>query len=630
MNLSTTYLCFLFICLAQVMAAQDSTNYEVSKLNISLDQKDVMLTSLLPNGAITLTPILEDYISSWTLTEADGQFPVKLQTSSLNFKDHTTEALDIQKISYAQLGTFCFNSSDSALVFSALSGGKSSIYYQPKGEKPEIILSGSHKTQYYHPFLSTDGSQLFYSSNAGNFTDNYDLFYINLEGGKWSAPVRLNNIINTEENELFPTWYEDTLYFSVKEKESQKLALFYSARKDQYKSRKRLTSPFNSTSDDFLLHKKTGGTFYVTSNRQEKRDFPYLIRKTSPPVNDTMVITGYLACTGNRISNIPITLKTALGLYVDDDITDDQGNFTLQADKQIKKYKLKLEKDDPRIRDCATLYITDPDGNVIQKITTNAEGEFVFETLAPDDINALNLKPLEDESLLQIELNGQIYENEIGDIGDGEPVYIYSESGEMTALTYTSEEGKFNFSDLAPEAEYIFKLDNSLKNLKINIIKDFQVIPIPVINNEATYERISKENALNLIDETGRTITVEKNEFFSLQNILYEFDSDQLTSDSKNELKRLAQFIFNNESIDIELTSHTDSRGGEDYNLALSQKRALSAIAYLKTLGVPENRMTGYGVGEKDLLNGCIDGINCTEEEHALNRRTEIRILTDE
>ncbi|MFK7755766.1 MAG: OmpA family protein [Flavobacteriales bacterium] len=621
------FISICFICVVQVLSAQDSSNYELTRLKLNLDQKDVILTSLLPDGGITLTPTLEDYISSWTLDEADSQFPTTLKAQAPDFNSAENSLLNLDISEHAEIGTVCFNSSDSALVFSAISGGKSSIYYQKKGTKPEVILSGSPDAQYFHPFLSEDGSQLFYTSNEGNFKDNYDLFYINLEGGKWTAPARLNDIINTQENELFPTWYDDTLYYSVKAAESQILNLYSSAKLDQYKSRTLLRSPFNSSSDDFLLHKKSNTLFYVTSNRTGQRDFPFLIKKTIP-VNEEMVVMGYLACSGNRISNIPITLKNALGAFIDNDTTNSIGNFMLTSSKQIKSYKLKLEKNDPRIKDCATLYLTDKDGNVIQKITMNDEGEFIFEMLSPDDINALNLKPLEDESLLQIELNGQIFENEPGDVGAGEPVYIVSETGEAKALTYTSTEGKFTFPDLAPEAEYRLKLDNSLKNFSINIIKDFQIIPIPVLNNEATYERISKENALELVDETGRSITVKKNEFFSIQNILYEFDSDQLASESEEVLKRLAQFIFNNAGIDIELTSHTDSRGGEDYNLMLSQKRAASAIDFLKTLGVPENQMTGYGVGEKDLLNGCVDGVNCTEKEHALNRRTEIRILS--
>ncbi len=619
---------FIFSIISET-GAQDSVAYEMRKLNLNMQQPEIILTSLLPNGGITLTPFLEDYISSWTQDLADTQIPILLSTPEIDFNKPELLPLELDISDFAEIGTVCFNATDSATVFSAITNGKSSIYYQNKNGKPEVILAGSLNAQYFHPFLSTDGSQLFYTSNEGNFSDNYDLFFLNLENQKWGKPNRLSNITNTLENELFPTWYDDTLYFSVQDSITQVLTLFSSAKKDQYKSKVRLEAPFNSSSDDFLLHKKSSNLYYLTSNRLGQKDYPFLIQRIIPE-NKEMIITGYLACSGNRISNIPITLKNRLGLFIDNDTTDLNGNFALTSAKQVKSFKLKLEKNDPRIKDCATLYLTDKDGNVIQKITMNDEGEFTFEMLSPDDISALNLKSLEDESLLQIELNGQVYEKEPGDVGSGEPVYILSESGQTKAITYTSEEGRFAFSDLSPEAKYRFKLDNPLKDFQINIINEFQVIPIPILNNEAVYERITKENSLELLDDAGRTITVEKNEFFSLQNILYEYDSDTLTTDSKKVLDRLAQFIFNNPEINIELTSHTDSRGGEDYNLNLSQKRAVSALAYLKTLGVPEARITGYGVGEKDLLNGCMDGVKCTEEEHALNRRTEIRILTND
>ena len=78
----------------------------------------------------------------------------------------------------------------------------------------------------------------------------------------------------------------------------------------------------------------------------------------------------------------------------------------------------------------------------------------------------------------------------------------------------------------------------------------------------------------------------------------------------------------------IELSSHTDSRAPDDYNMALSQRRAASAVAYLVSKGITKNRMIAKGYGETRLVNKCANGVPCSEAEHQLNRRTEVKILS--
>ena len=78
--------------------------------------------------------------------------------------------------------------------------------------------------------------------------------------------------------------------------------------------------------------------------------------------------------------------------------------------------------------------------------------------------------------------------------------------------------------------------------------------------------------------------------------------------------------------MEINLISHTDARGNAEYNISLSQQRANTAREYLISKGVAENRVIAKGIGEEELLNGCLDGIDCSEEMHSINRRTEIVI----
>ena len=99
-----------------------------------------------------------------------------------------------------------------------------------------------------------------------------------------------------------------------------------------------------------------------------------------------------------------------------------------------------------------------------------------------------------------------------------------------------------------------------------------------------------------------------------------------LRPESKSSLDKLAEFIIYND-LKIELSAHTDSRGSSSYNQRLSQARAQSCVDYLISKGVRKDRILAKGYGETMLVNKCKDGVQCSEEEHQENRRTEVRIL---
>ncbi|MEL6925862.1 MAG: OmpA family protein, partial [Bacteroidota bacterium] len=74
------------------------------------------------------------------------------------------------------------------------------------------------------------------------------------------------------------------------------------------------------------------------------------------------------------------------------------------------------------------------------------------------------------------------------------------------------------------------------------------------------------------------------------------------------------------------LGSHTDARGTTEYNRDLSQRRANQAVQYIISRGIQAHRITASGYGESQLTNRCADEVNCNEQEHQRNRRTEVRI----
>jgi outer membrane protein OmpA-like peptidoglycan-associated protein len=126
------------------------------------------------------------------------------------------------------------------------------------------------------------------------------------------------------------------------------------------------------------------------------------------------------------------------------------------------------------------------------------------------------------------------------------------------------------------------------------------------------------------------TIWVEKVEVgqkFVLENIFYDYDKWDILPESEVELNKLITVLNDNPSWKVELGSHTDARGSDSYNEILSQKRSDSAVDYIIKNGISKDRIIAKGYGESQLINHCKNGVECPDEVHRQNRRTEFKIL---
>lgn len=112
-----------------------------------------------------------------------------------------------------------------------------------------------------------------------------------------------------------------------------------------------------------------------------------------------------------------------------------------------------------------------------------------------------------------------------------------------------------------------------------------------------------------------------------LENIYYDFDKHNIRPDAAEILDRLVKIMQDYPTLKIELSSHTDSRGSDAYNMGLSQRRARAAVTYLVSRGIAEDRMVAKGYGETRLVNDCGNGVSCSREKHQANRRTEVTVL---
>jgi outer membrane protein OmpA-like peptidoglycan-associated protein len=110
--------------------------------------------------------------------------------------------------------------------------------------------------------------------------------------------------------------------------------------------------------------------------------------------------------------------------------------------------------------------------------------------------------------------------------------------------------------------------------------------------------------------------------------IFFDFDKSSIRKDAAEALDKLVDVLNANKSIIIRIEAHADSRGSDEYNLKLSDRRAKSSRDYLVEKGIhPDRIVSAKGFGESKLVNECGDGIECSEAAHQLNRRSEFIIL---
>ena len=122
--------------------------------------------------------------------------------------------------------------------------------------------------------------------------------------------------------------------------------------------------------------------------------------------------------------------------------------------------------------------------------------------------------------------------------------------------------------------------------------------------------------------------TYSTEEPIELGNIFYDYNDDKILPASEPDLSYLLELMNDYNDMVIELSSHTDARGVDDYNQRLSQRRAESARNWLLARGISPERIKAVGYGETQIRNQCTNGVECTDDEHRYNRRTEFRIIS--
>ena len=223
-------------------------------------------------------------------------------------------------------------------------------------------------------------------------------------------------------------------------------------------------------------------------------------------------------------------------------------------------------------------------------------------------------------------VKGWVYEADGYELTDAE-VYIVGSDGTNLKLGVMPD-GSFE-TKVSPSVDYIF----------LATCKGYLNM-----NNQLTTDTITTDYQYVLqfpLSSTSVPVLV--------RNVFFEFDKSDITPESAIAIERLVTMLNDNPTITIELSAHTDSRGNDNYNQRLSQRRAEAVVNYLIDRGIEKERLTPVGYGESmpkvvnrkltethpflkegDVLSDELISKFTLEQQdscHALNRRTQFRVL---
>ena len=503
-----------------------------------------------------------------------------------------------------------------------------------------------------HPALSADGTSLYFASNRLGGLGGMDIYQSKFKAGQWSIPINLGNKINTPGNEIFPFIHDDgTLYFASDGLGGLGgLDIFSSIEQTstEWEQPVNIGTPFNTSKDDFAFVLNTTGTEGYFSSAREGgigKDDIYSFKiddkdQLGRKIKVTLCV--YDKLSEKRLRNAQVTISKK---QIDKNKETEELSLRLIESAVESEYIIKLAKE-------GTL----PENNKDLKIITDANGEFTFEVLAnqhyyfdlqkdgylpveypwfskQEDINQ-KLEwciPLEKRACLN--LKGRAINKKYETFMPNVKVTLVNLCDGAVSETWTDDKGVYAFFCIKCNCDY------EIKGQKEKFRTAFQTTSSLNVNcfNGSTLKAnllmiLGQDLSNPSIDENTlpsdiATIDLKVGQVIELKKLYYDFDKYYIKEGAQESLDEVVTLMDKYPSLIIELSAHTDARGTRNYNQWLSRKRAKSASQYIINRGIDAWRLHPKGYGEVRLRNNCADDIDCTEEAHQYNRRTEIKIL---
>ncbi len=494
-----------------------------------------------------------------------------------------------------------------------------------------------------YPSLSPDGNKLFFCSDMPGGLGGFDLYVSEKGPDGWRTPRNLGPNINTEKQEVFPYMsLSGSLFFSSNGRTVSKGGL------DIYFVNNPLTSPdevinldepFNSPKNDYSLiiddESKTG---FFTSDREKgygKDDIYRFIAErgldgiSKPEINPTS-ITVLDHKTGKPIQGASIRI-----LQPSDD------GFIGGSSKDFYTFDLTAVQDQPNALSLQLVRKGEDDMGAPDHLS-NAEGKaqhdfiryksYLILVSTPGYQTSERLISVDTEENLKLDFKmreappclrtgGMVATQEFGTrIFNATIKLVHKISGHIEKV-HTNRNGEFDIC-LPLEGDYVGYVEREgflNDNFEVKITKGVAPFPYSEVRLRAA-EGVSAEETMPLASgiKEGSIIIMDK--------IFFEYEKATLNQSATRHIDALYDLLKRYPEMELELISHTETRGDAGMNMTLTETRSKNAKAYLAFRGIDANRIQASGRGEEEPRNQCKDGVECTDEQHQENNRLEIRI----
>ncbi|MDA3929816.1 MAG: OmpA family protein [Prolixibacteraceae bacterium] len=210
----------------------------------------------------------------------------------------------------------------------------------------------------------------------------------------------------------------------------------------------------------------------------------------------------------------------------------------------------------------------------------------------------------------------------------GARIALLDENSDTLEIAYSKEDGEFLFKALKQRNYKLVVTNDSY----ITVEKD--VSTFGKLPNEKIEVEVFIEMNFEMMDDSDQLEPLslemrgdEELQIIQIEHINYGFDSDRILPEAAFVLDKVIELVKQYPDLEIMVESHTDAKGSDEYNLRLSKLRAASAYEYLSNRGINGLSIEYSGFGETQLLNHCEDGVECSDEENAINRRSIIKVI---
>jgi outer membrane protein OmpA-like peptidoglycan-associated protein len=479
-----------------------------------------------------------------------------------------------------------------------------------------------------HPAISIDGDKLYFASNRPGGNGGMDLYVAYKVGESWSEPVNLGPTVNTKGNEVFPFVHADgTLYFASSGLTNGKGGLdLYAAKtkEDAWETPVNLGQQFNTGGDDFGLIvdlDKINGYYSSNGKGGAGGDEIFSFHTENGNLDDLLNPDAGRKMMLNIVVKDAKSSRPIEGAMVS--ILNGSIGNPIGRDSAGNLIVVQSENGKDVIRSISTVGQT-LDGK------TDREGKFAAELRGGTYILSASKTGYKMQQLRMV----------LSKDGQEAVISMYPDGDYAGKLRWNA--ALVNYATNSPMAGATVVLTNRATGKQDTVYADANGVVDHYLDPNAKYRVDMYQGNRPVgnadINTAGWSPNKVNNQNFAvapmmpgsvidLPNIYYNFNDATLRPDARKDLDLVISLLQQQPGISIELASHTDARGNSYYNEELSQRRANGVVEYLVTRGIERSRLKPTGYGESELRNRCTDGVSCTEQEHARNRRTELRII---